>query len=206
MNITHLIRKGKLEPITVNDRYGVTMLIGWRRKGRSRKHGEFSLKRPSVWIDRQKIAEGKALTPGAQIIMDERKRQVVFERFDAERDDRYTNGELAAAASCYMAEPDTRCLHLPVVHLEGDACIQIPDKWPWDPTWWKPGDRIRELAKAGALYLAESSRLKRAEMPDAAIQAEGLAMACAKMIDDIYQVGAVSPGPWMSEPTAGGDN
>ena len=33
--------------------------------------------------------------------------------------------------------------------------------WPWNVVWWKPtpDDRIRELAKAGALIAAEIDRL-----------------------------------------------
>jgi hypothetical protein len=37
--------------------------------------------------------------------------------------------------------------------------------WPWDREWWKPtpNNRIRELAKAGALIAAEIDRLQRLE-------------------------------------------
>lgn len=40
-----------------------------------------------------------------------------------------------------------------------------PAGWPWHPKWWKPtpDDRIRELAKAGALIAAEIDRLQRME-------------------------------------------
>ena len=33
--------------------------------------------------------------------------------------------------------------------------------WPWEANWWKPTpeDRIKELAKAGALIAAEIDRL-----------------------------------------------
>ncbi|MGE0456387.1 MAG: hypothetical protein AB7I13_00015 [Vicinamibacterales bacterium] len=40
---------------------------------------------------------------------------------------------------------------------EGEA----PRFWPFDCCDWKPGDRIRELEKAGALIAAEIDRLLR---------------------------------------------
>lgn len=197
-----------MEPIVESDRYGVAMLVGWRRKDGSRKRGEFRLKKPQVWIDRQKIAEGKALTPGAQIIMDERKRRVSWEgESPDECFHNYPNGEFAAAARCYMMEPDRRSSLPPIVDRHGvPVGDQLPDAWPFSAAEWRPGERIRELQVAGALFLAEAERLKLAGKPDEATQVEGLAMACAKSIDDIYQVGPVSPGPWMMEPTAGGEN
>jgi hypothetical protein len=36
----------------------------------------------------------------------------------------------------------------------------VPREWPWDSKWWKPGERIRELEKAGALIAAEIARLE----------------------------------------------
>lgn len=218
MNITHLIRKGRMDPITETDRHGVTMLVGWQRKGGSRKRGYFTLKKPQVWIDRQKIIDGKALSPGAQIVVDERKRQVSREGYTDEHDDKHANGELAAAAACYAMEPDRRVMVSAVISINtargladpdsfSDRAALVPCNWPWEAVWWKPSeDRVRDLAKAGALYLAEASRLKRAGKLEESTQLEGLAMGCAKLIDDLYKVGPVSPGPWMMEPTAGGDN
>jgi hypothetical protein len=63
------------------------------------------------------------LKNGAQLIKDERNRQVSGEGFDAARDDGYSKGELAR---------------------------------------WKPKNRLRNLARAGALYQAEIERLERA--------------------------------------------
>jgi hypothetical protein len=44
--------------------------------------------------------------------------------------------------------------------------------WPWEASWWKPSqtDRIKELAKAGALIAAEIDRLKNAS---SALEKEG---------------------------------
>lgn len=204
MDISHLIRKGRLDPITETDDFGVPMLIGWRRKDGSRKRGEFMLRKPQVWIDRQAIAEKKALTPGAQIVMDEwtRRRRWAGENSDFE--DQYPNGELAAAARCYVTAPDGRD---PVMVPIAGGEMSIPRSWPLKPELWRPyDDRRRDLAAAGAIYLAEASRLKRADDTQHALEFEGLAMGCAKLIDDLYQVGPVSSGPWMMQPTDGGEN
>jgi hypothetical protein len=34
--------------------------------------------------------------------------------------------------------------------------------WPFAAGWWRPGDRVRELSKAGALCAAEIDRILRA--------------------------------------------
>lgn len=61
--------------------------------------------------------------------------------------DRGHEDELALAAACY-AIPDAYRMALP-----GD---EVPMSWPWAGRFWKPtpDDRIRELAKAGALIAA----------------------------------------------------
>jgi hypothetical protein len=84
------------------------------------------------------------MTTGIDIIAAERKAHFTREGFTADRDAQYTKGELAEAAACYA----TRSLLRNV-------------RWPWDDSWWKPSpdNRIKELAKAGALIAAEIDRL-----------------------------------------------
>lgn len=83
---------------------------------------------------------------GIEIIADERKRQIESEGWSAEHDKQYTDGSLAIAAASYA---------LAKGHL-------IPTFWPWDKKWWKPTpeNRIKELAKAGALIAAEIDRIQ----------------------------------------------
>lgn len=75
--------------------------------------------------------------------------------FSEERDDnRYTGGELADAAACYLlADPSD------------PRDVGPPAWWPWSAKWWKPSpdDRKRELTKGIALALCELDRLIRAE-------------------------------------------
>lgn len=87
--------------------------------------------------------------PGVALIHTERMRQRNEEGFDAARDDAYTNDELSRAAACYALAED----------IDAEAIDHV---WPWSAAWWKPSGRIRNLAKAGALLVAEIDRLLRA--------------------------------------------
>ncbi|MDE7370272.1 MAG: hypothetical protein K2N07_00720 [Desulfovibrio sp.] len=99
--------------------------------------------------DHEEVSEGKNMT-GAELIAQERQRQIEDEGYT---DDSYsTNEQLAKAAVCY-ALPDT----LKIYDRFGK-----PFLWPWHTRHYKPtpGDRIRELVKAGALIAAEIDRLQ----------------------------------------------
>jgi hypothetical protein len=98
---------------------------------------------------------------GAERIAKERQRQIEKEGWTAEHDDGYLEDELAIAAACY-AFPDNVRLH-PV--KAGETRLPLVNCfWP-EPMCWKPtpGNRIRELEKAGALIAAEIDRLLRLE-------------------------------------------
>jgi hypothetical protein len=96
---------------------------------------------------------------GIELIAAERKRQIEEEGWTAEHDDEHDRGELIRAAACY-ALPD---MSLTFGNDNLDISL-IELLWPWDLGWWKPspGNRIRELEKAGALIAAEIDRLLRA--------------------------------------------
>ena len=89
---------------------------------------------------------------GADLIKQERERQIYSEGWNSEHDDEHTNNELALAAVCYT---------LPTNYLSSH--------WPstWDKKWFKPTTRIRNLVKAGALIAAEIDRLQRIEIKKA---------------------------------------
>lgn len=84
-------------------------------------------------------------TDGVQLIADERQRQMAVEGYDTLHDAGHAD-ELALAGATYALTTDMR--------IVGHA--YIPVTWPWDRQYWKPtpGDRIRELVKAGALIAA----------------------------------------------------
>ena len=93
---------------------------------------------------------------GIELIAEERQRQIEIKGYTKEHDDNeHTAGELTMAAMCYAMEPIWRPAEI------------APLGWPWigpnDMDGFKPtpGNRIRELQKAGALIAAEIDRLNR---------------------------------------------
>ncbi len=91
------------------------------------------------------------------LIVEERQRQKEIEGWTPEHDNEHTDGSLATVAACYAVAETLR--------EDFDTNDIMPDFWPesWDESWWKPSpdNRIKELAKAGALILAEIERLQR---------------------------------------------
>ena len=97
---------------------------------------------------------------GIEIIADERARQIEKEGWNAEHDDEHKYGELADAAASYAM---TDYMRRVIPKSPQDTSGKIPVTWPFGFEWWKetPDDRIKELAKAGALIAAEIDRLLR---------------------------------------------
>lgn len=85
---------------------------------------------------------------GCLLIEIERQRQVSEEGFTLERDDQYTDEQLAEAALFYAAP---------------EKYGEMLAFWPWDKSWNKKSkhNRIKQLAIAGALIAAEIDRLQR---------------------------------------------
>ena len=88
---------------------------------------------------------------GIEIIAEERQRQIEVEGWTPEHDDEHICGEMAQAAACYAHPNIVRRLDM----------VGWPESWSIDYYKPTPDDRIRELAKAGALIAAEIDRLNR---------------------------------------------
>jgi hypothetical protein len=80
----------------------------------------------------------------------ERRRQIEQEGWSSGHDDAHDNEEMARAAVCYAAPEQFRHWLLHDVVM-----------WPWEPGWWKPRGRRRDLIRAAALIVAEIERLDR---------------------------------------------
>ena len=95
---------------------------------------------------------------GVEIIADERQRQIEVMGWSLHHDDEHSKGEIADAAVCYARKGD-----LEFQVLGDKVTLHRAYEWPWHQDWWKPTtyDRVRELAKAGALIAAEIDRLNR---------------------------------------------
>lgn len=50
--------------------------------------------------------------------------------------------------------------------LKMRSVLQPTKLWPWNLKYWKPGERIDELTKAGALIAAEIDRLQQIKGDD----------------------------------------
>lgn len=100
---------------------------------------------------------------GIDIIAAERQRQIEKEGWTKEHDSEHCFGELANAAACYAMTDFYKMRDVISIECEDMTTQQVPILWPWDGNWWKPtpNDRIKELAKAGALIAAEIDRLLR---------------------------------------------
>ena len=95
------------------------------------------------------ISEG--LQRAASDVAIERLRQVHGEGFSLERDDAYTDGQLARAALCLLVPAAGVPRRLQNLH------------WPFNPAQLKPGPLRADLVKAAALIIAEIERIDRAE-------------------------------------------
>lgn len=92
---------------------------------------------------------------GIELIADERQRQIEVEGWTREHDAIHVNGELSEAAAAYALADLYR-------RTASKGYCNTPHCWPFSLDWWKPspGDRIKELTKAGALIAAEIDRLQ----------------------------------------------
>lgn len=104
---------------------------------------------------------------GIEIISEERQRQIDVEGYTTEHDDQHDDGSLACAAAAYawpMEYDGFETIDNP--EFPGEVMpsgVDRKDMFPFAPEGWKPSpdDRIRELAKSGALIAAEIDRLQR---------------------------------------------
>ena len=104
---------------------------------------------------------------GADMIADERRRQVEVEGWTPEHDLHHGPIPLANAASSYAA-----AMHAHAKPLEW---------WPWGQEAWKPKGRVFNLVRAGALYLAAAEVAEARPRPGNSVLAQpGYLRQCAK--------------------------
>ena len=113
----------------------------------------------------------KIVKTGMQVIIAERCRQIEVEGWTPEHDDSHGADVLESAAIGYR-------------DAMGDNSPE-PDQWPWDASWWKPKSRARNLARAGALYLAAADVAERSKDYDARDRLKEQAQTCAVLLESI---------------------
>lgn len=90
---------------------------------------------------------------GAELISEERKRQIEVEGYDKEHDaDEYYHDvdAFVKAAVSYS-----------IIDLKDSQENYAYAWWPWNETSWKPKDRLRNLVRAGALIAAAIDKLNK---------------------------------------------
>lgn len=103
------------------------------------------------------------LRDGAELIAEERKRQISKEGWSEHHDDQHTDYELGKAAESYLA-----AVISPEEEGDENGKSRPAWDWPWDEKCWKPsGDPVRNLVKAGALIAAEIDRIQRVQSKEA---------------------------------------
>ena len=111
-------------------------------------------------------SEGDGLRAWRDVLA-ERKRQVESEGWTPEHDDAHAKGEMASAAGVYaLAAGSYDYRWVLIGRTPNDYLAAALKLWPWEPNWFKPKDRRRDLVKAGALILAELERLDRASLKE----------------------------------------
>jgi hypothetical protein len=93
---------------------------------------------------------------GAELIAAERERGIDQEGYDAAHDDRHDRGQLVQAAVAY-AQAGLEQVRRPDPDMDRVRRFY----WPWEWSFWKPRDPVRNLVIAGALIAAEIDRLQR---------------------------------------------
>lgn len=96
-------------------------------------------------------------SPSADAVLAERQRQIKLKGYEPERDLRYTNAELARAATSYALQALPFCA-LGVNDAESALELAL-SVWPWPSVPAKQETRLRALEKAAALLIAEHERL-----------------------------------------------
>jgi len=103
---------------------------------------------------------------GAELISEERLRQIEKEHWTNEHDDEHGDFELSTAGACYALRFKAHKVIPLDAHVKLTVFEVIDKLWPWDSKRWKPtpNDPIKQLIKAGALIAAEIDRLQRKKL------------------------------------------
>ena len=100
---------------------------------------------------------------GINIIAAERKRQIEVKGYTPEHDDEHDLGELALAAALYALPYDAKIGDEPFLKQDDFIALHIALETGCNFFVDPEPDKLKRLAKAGALIAAEIDRVKRAE-------------------------------------------
>jgi hypothetical protein len=112
-------------------------------------------------------SQGRPRMTGIEIIAAERKRQVEVKGYTSEHDDEHDMGELALAAALYALPYDAKVGGEPFLTQDDFIGLHIALETGCDFFVDPEPDKLKRLAKAGALIAAEIDRVTRAEIASA---------------------------------------
>jgi len=93
---------------------------------------------------------------GAELITEERNRQIKIEGYDKEHDKNHDVDTFVKAAISYSV--------FDLKDLQTNHLYHSYKWWPWEEIYWKPKDRLRNLVRAGALIAAAIDKLQNDEL------------------------------------------
>jgi hypothetical protein len=152
--------EGKSQPAVISEHQmaDVSALVG-----KTLKHAFYfepaSQENVDSWLRyletrRTSVPVNVPVVSGIELVAEERRRQIFEEGFDTRHDAQHTSGELLDAGLGYVRA---------AINVGHPAMQKPPQEWPWEATMWKPNhqDRVPNLVKAAALFVAEIDRLQR---------------------------------------------
>ena len=104
---------------------------------------------------------------GVEIIAAERKRQIEVKGYTPEHDDEHDLGELGLAAALYALPYDAKIGNEPLLTQDDFIALHIALETGCGFYVDPEPDKLKRLAKAGALIAAEIDRVNRAEIASA---------------------------------------
>jgi hypothetical protein len=113
------------------------------------------------------MAEQVKIT-GIEIIATERRRQLEVKGYTPEHDDEHDLGELGLAAALYALPYDAKVGNEPLLKQDDFIALHIALETGCDFYVDPEPDKLKRLAKAGALIAAEIDRVIRADTAIAA--------------------------------------
>lgn len=104
--------------------------------------------------------QGDSEMTGAQLIAQERQRQIEEEGFCKDHDCDHEPEHLALAGRAYAYLASFGNIDPATTEITAKDC-----DWPWHETWFKPKGQLSNMVRAGALIAAAIDRLQ-AKMPE----------------------------------------
>lgn len=130
----------------------------WQNLHRYAEH--YGITPEQIWQVWQRFNDAMNNPAGVHLIQEERARQIVTEGYTAKHDTRHVRNQLSLAACAYAMPEDIKIFMGNTVHINIDRRALYPSDMKYAQFKASPVDRVKELAKAGALIAADIDRIQ----------------------------------------------